>query len=235
MFKIISLLIITTLFSSAYWFYNKINTPQNDSNIRVTNLPWQITIVNSKTTHVFGLDIGTATLEQAVKILKSEYHLAWFENKDQSISLEAYFIRVNLSGLRAKIVLELDTTDIDIKYLKQNSGKPEILASHAIKYPLDDLTYAMSKRTIKSLTYIPKSSVDSDLLQQRFGSAAKVSVLNNNTEFWLYPKKGLVMTINKKGKEAFQYVPLADFERLESSIEKTVDLSNNSTSSSSNK
>jgi len=226
-FKPVTLIIVTIISLSSYWFYNKITTAQSDNSIRVTNLPWQITAPNPEVLHVFGIDIGEMTLSQAVKILKSEYQLAWFENlnkqtNEQNISLEAYFLRVSLSGLRAKVILELDTEGLDLDYLKQNSGKPEVLASHAIKHPLDDLAQAMGNRRIKSLTYVPKSNVETELLKRRFGQAEEIIAVNENTEFWLYPLKGLLLTVNKKGKEAFQYVPVADFQRLKNTIIKTL-------------
>lgn len=221
MFKPVTLLIVTIIFISGYWFYSNMTTPEGGSQIRVTNLPWQITVVDPQTLHVFDLNIGKDTLGQADKILLSEYELAWFENEDQSISLEAYFLRVNLSGLRARIVLELDTEGLDMAYLKKNSGKPEILKSHAIKYPLDDLAHVMSDKVIKSLTYVPKNSVDAEMLKRRFGQANEVVNADENTEFWLYPEKGLVIMLNHRGKEAFQYIPVADFERLRKSVIET--------------
>ncbi len=225
MFKPTTLIIVLVLFISGYWFYtfyNSMTTPQGDGTIRVKNLPWQITVVDEHTLHVFDLDVGKATLGQAVKILKSEYNLAWFENQDDSISLEAYFIRVSLSGLRAKVLLELNTDGLDIDYLKKNSGKPEIQTSRTIKYPLDDLAQELDNRVIQSLTYIPKANVDPQLLKDRFGAAEETMRVDDNTEFWLYPKKGLVISISQKGKEVLQYVPLSRFERLRKSIQDTV-------------
>jgi hypothetical protein len=218
LFKPITLFISLVVFLSGYWFYSNITTPQSDSLVRVTNLPWQITVKDPQTLHVFDLDIGKATLGQAVLVLKSEYELAWFENSDNSISLEAYFLRVSLSGLRAKIVLELDPKDLDRDFLKQNSGKPEILASRSIKYPLDDLAHVLSNRTILSLTYVPKSSVEPELIESRFGHAEKVIKSDENISHWFYPQKGLVISLNKRGKEAFQYIPTNDFKRLEKSF-----------------
>ncbi len=225
MFKPTTLIIVLVLFVSGYWFYsfyNSMATPQGDGTIRVKNLPWQITVVDEHTLHVFDLDVGKATLGQAVKVLKSEYNLAWFENQDDSISLEAYFIRVSLSGLRAKVLLELNTDGLDIDYLKKNSGKPEIQTSRTIKYPLDDLAQELDNRVIQSLTYIPKANVDPQLLKDRFGAAEETMRVDDNTEFWLYPKKGLVISISQKGKEVLQYVPLSRFERLRKSIQDTV-------------
>lgn len=230
MFKPATLIIVLILFLSGYWFYgfyNSMVTPQGDGTVRVKNLPWQITVVDEHTLHVFDLDVGKATLGQAVKVLKSEYNLAWFENQDDSISLEAYFIRVSLSGLRAKVLLELNTDGLDINYLKKNSGKPEIQTSRTIKYPLDDLAQELDNRVIHSLTYIPKANVDPQLLKDRFGAAEETLRLDDNTEFWLYPKKGLVISISQKGKEVLQYVPLSRFERLRKSIRDTVQYAKN--------
>lgn len=223
MFKPTTLLIVLVLFISGYWFYSNLTTPQHDSRVRVSNLPWQITVVNANTLRVFDMELGRATLGDAVKILKSEYELAWFDNPDQSISLEAYFLRVSMSGLRAKVVLELDTEGLTMDYLKKHSGKPEILTSRAIKYPVDDLAQPLNDRMIRSLTYVPKTSVDAELLQSRFGPAEETQKLNDKIEFWLYPSKGLVITLNQSGKEAFQYVPVADFERLRQTVKTSID------------
>lgn len=222
MLKPATLIISALLLVSGYWFYHNMVTPQGDGTIRVNNLPWQITVVDEQTLHVFDLDVGKATLGDAVKVLKSEYKLAWFENQDSTISLEAYFIRVNLSGLRAKVLLELDSDGLDLDYLKKNSGKPEIQTSRTIKYPLDDLAQEMSNRVIRSLTYIPKSNVDAELLKSKFGQPEDIMILDDNTEFWLYAKKGLVISVSKRGKEVLQYIPIANFERLKNSINATV-------------
>lgn len=221
MFKLKKLFIFLILLVLAYWLFSSFNTRLNTpepGGKRVTNLPWQIIHINDNLLRVFGLDIGQATLADADRTLLSEYELAWFQNKDQSISLEAYFIRVNLSGLRAKIILELDPAGLDIDYLFKNSGKPEKLPSYAIKYPIDDLQQALSDRKILSLTYIPKSSVDKELLLRFFGQPDKVIRLDENIEHWLYPHKGLDVMFNRKGKEMFQYTTLADFERMKQKL-----------------
>ena len=229
MFKPTTLIIVLALFFSGYWFYQQMLTPQSDGTVRVNNLPWQITVVNEHTLHVFDLDIGQATLGDAVKVLKSEYDMAWFENQDDSISLEAYFIRVNISGLRAKVLLELDVDGLDRDYLKKNSGKPEIQTSRTIKYPVDDLAQYFNSRIIRSLTYIPKSNVEAELLKRRFGQPKETLKLDENTQFWLYPEKGLVISYSEKGKEVLQYIPTADFDRLRQSVLATIEHTNKQT------
>ncbi len=218
MFKSVSLIIIVALAAFGWWFYINISTPQADSGVRVRNLPWQITVLNPHTTHVLDLDIGRSTLGDAVKVLRSEYNLAWFDNPDNSISLEAYFIRVSLSGLRAKIVLGLDPANLDIDYLKQNSGKPKVQTSRSIKYPLDDLANTLKDRVIQSLTYIPTINLDQDLILSHFGKPQKKVSIDENTQFWLYPQKGLVINWNRKAKEAFHYTVPANFETVQKGI-----------------
>ncbi|MCP3848926.1 MAG: hypothetical protein GY694_01620 [Gammaproteobacteria bacterium] len=223
MFKPITLIIVFTLFASGYWLFDKMQTPDSESSVRVTNLPWQITVIDDQTLHVLELDIGKATLADAVKTLKSEYKLAWFENQDDSISLEAYFIRVSMSGLRAKVLLELDPEGLDKDYLIKNSGKPEIQGSRTIKYPLDDLAKTLENRTIRSLTYLPVSNIEAEILLKLFKEPAERLAVDDNSEFWLYPDKGLAISFSKKGKEVFQYIPVGNFARLEQSIRKTVE------------
>jgi hypothetical protein len=46
-------------------------------------------------------------------------------------------------------------------------------------------------------------------------------VVDDNSEFWLYPQKGLVISVSKKAKEVLQYIPVANFERLKQSIMAT--------------
>ncbi len=223
MIKLISLTLLALLVAFVYWLFVNMNTPQGDGSVRVKNLPWQITIVDQDTLHVLDLDVGKSTLGQAVDSLKSEYNIAWFENQDDSISLEAYFIRVNKSGLRAKVLLELDSQNLTKEYLLKHSGKPEIQTSRTIKYSLDDLAQELESRVIESLTYIPKSNVDAEILKRQFGQPEKTLDLDGNTEFWLYPTKGLVISFSKKGKEVIQYVPLSDFERLRKSVQATIE------------
>ena len=223
MFKPATLLIVVIVFVAGYWFYSNLTTPQHDGKVKVSNLPWQITVVNDNTLRVFELELGRATLGDAVNTLKSEYKLAWFDNPDQTMSLEAYFLRVSMSGLRAKVVLELDTNGLTTDYLMQHSGKPEILTSRSIKYPLDDLAMTLNDRRILSLTYVPQTSVEAELLKSRFGVPEQTRVLNEDIEFWLYPHKGLLITFNHNGKEAFQYVPVADFERLAETVNASVE------------
>ena len=113
MFKSVSFIIVVVLVVFGWWFYSNITTLQADSGVRVNNLPWQIMVVDPQTLHVLDLDIGRSTLDDAVNSLLSEYSLAWFDNPDNSISLEAYFIRVSKSGLRAKVILQLDASSLD--------------------------------------------------------------------------------------------------------------------------
>ncbi len=218
MFKSVSLIIIVALAASGWWFYINITTPQIDSGVQVRNLPWQITVLNPQTIHVLDLDIGRSTLGDAVKVLRSEYNLAWFDNPDNSISLEAYFIRVSISGLRAKVVLGLDPVNLDIDYLKQNSGKPKVQTSRSIKYPLDDLANTLKDRVIRSLTYIPTINLEQDMIISRFGKPREKVSIDENTQFWLYPQKGLVINWNRKAKEAFHYTVPASFESVQKGI-----------------
>ncbi|MBF0264907.1 MAG: hypothetical protein HQL46_06505 [Gammaproteobacteria bacterium] len=225
MLRIVILSILSLTIFAGVWFYQKITTPQLNSQIKVHNLPWQIGIVSPDISHVLELDLGSATLGDAISVYGNEFKLAWFEHSDEqerttNITLEAYFSRVSLSGLRAKIILELEYNqqEISLEYLRKNSGEPKVLVSHAIKYPLDDLANKMRKQKIKSLTYVPIISIPVDIIESRFGAAAEKVIISDLVQFWMYPQKGLVIMFDKKGKEAFQYIPISDYQRLEKKV-----------------
>jgi len=220
-----TLLITVVIFAFSFWLYSNLTTPDSklSNKKRVTNLPWQITVLDPNTLKVIDLNVGKDTLGDADKVLKSEYTLAWFEKEDNSISVEAYFIKVSVSGIRAKVVLELDSSGLEVDYLMKNSGQPQIHESHSIQYPIEDLKQVLNNRTIKSLTFIPLINVPEDILKSYFGDADEIKQADQETQFWLYPAKGLLIIYSTKAKEVFQYAPVADFHRIQSTVMKTIE------------
>ena len=186
---------------------------------RASDLPWQITYT-ADSLQVFGITIGQTTLDEATRALKSELELAWFHNPDNSYNLEAFYRRVTLSGLQAKVVLELDKGNYSKEYFGENSGKPELLQSKSIKYPLADLVETLSQQKVLSIAYIPKISLDEALIKSRFGEPREVINVTENRQHWLYPEKGLDIAVNKDGKEVLQYIDPNNFSRLLKKIEE---------------
>jgi|GEM_PF-195131 len=216
MHKSIYVLIVVVLIAIWTMFSGSSNQPQEQR--RAKDLPWQITY-DRNSSQVFGISLGQSTLEEAAQALKTEYQLAWFDNYDETFSLEAFFERVALSGLQAKVVLEIDKGNYTKEYFKAHSGKPELLQSKAIKFPLADLVSQLSQQKVLSIAYIPKVSLDEELLKSRFGIPEKVIKITNTREHWLYPEKGLDITVNQEGKEVLQYISPQSFSRLLKKIE----------------
>jgi len=214
--KLIYLIIAVVLIAILVLF---LQSPQQIREpLRVTNLPWQITYDRSSS-QVFGISLEKSTLAEAARALETEFQLAWFDNHDDSYSLEAFFERVTLAGLQAKVVLELDKGTYSKDYFMQNSGKAEILQSKAVKYPLADLVEELSQQTVLSIAYIPKVSLDEELIKSRFGVADKVIKITSKREHWLYPEKGLDIAVNHDAKEVLQYVSPKNYSRLVKKIE----------------
>lgn len=207
-----SIIVILLLLFAAWLIAPEMSDDPNQRK-RATDLPWQITY-DRTSSQVFGITLGQSTLAEAATALKTEYELAWFDNPNDSFDIEAYFARVTLSGLEAKVVLEIDKGNFDKEFLKKNSGKPEVSQSKAIKYPIADLKTTFSTQKVLSIAYVPKVSLDEDLLKARFGEPEKVIKITAERDHWLYSEKGLDIVVNRDGKEVIQYIAPSHFERL---------------------
>jgi hypothetical protein len=77
----------------------------------------------------------------------------------------------------------------------------------------EDLTLADSA-PIGSITLIPTASLDEETALARFGQPGERIRASEQVEHLLYPEKGLVLTLDSKGKEILQYIAPRHFARL---------------------
>lgn len=185
-------------------------------------LPWQIvTSEDGQQSTVFGITLNKTNARDALQKLEAFPETAIFQHEDGRTNLEAFISSVTLSGLSAKIILEYNADKKTLaRYIEQSIDKKGT-PSGAFKYELSepDALEAM-QATIISINYIPYAQFDDEIIQQRFGIAEEILEVDETTSVYLYPKLGLSITYNKKGKEILQYVAPADFERLRKLLKK---------------
>ena len=75
---------------------------------REPRLPWQIETLPDGSARVFGLTLGESSLTDARQVLGADGALTLFRSPEGDISLEAYFERLFISGLKANLVLNLE-------------------------------------------------------------------------------------------------------------------------------
>ena len=177
-----------------------------------TDLPWQIKQDEHQRSTVFGVTLGETTLKSIQEQWHARPSIALFANRSDDLSLEAYFERITLGPFQVKVVARLQAEESWLKSIQQKAPRPRPGPSGDYRYVLSEANLQIAESLkISELTYIPGYKVEKEVLRQRFGEPDEIKVENENTTFWFYPNKGLLVTINQPGKDMFHYTNPADF------------------------
>ena len=185
-------------------------------------LPWQIEQLEGST-RVFGLTLGNSTLSDAESLFLGDSEISLFQSQQGVHTLEAYFDKIELGGLTAKMILILDIPADELSMMFQRGVRISKVGSGSNKVSIatEDLHQAR-KASIASITYLPAVNLDAKQLESRFGMPEKrVMEPDSTAEHWLYPALGLDVTLNKEEKEILQYVNPADFLQISQPLEAT--------------
>ena len=178
-------------------------------------LPWVITVDDSGATSVFGLTLGKSVLADARHNFQTVGEINLFASSDQRYSVEAYFDRIYLSGLRGDFILTLDLDQISAAGIFERGLRISQLGSGAKKVKIAPSDFDLVEQSkITSITYIPGADLDAKLIHERFGEPSEQIKEASGIVHWLYPDKGLDIALNPKDKEVFQYTSLEDFKRI---------------------
>jgi len=178
-------------------------------------LPWDITIDANGNTKVFNLTLNQNTLSDAQKEFKKEPKISLFASSQEAYTVEAYFERLYISGIRADLILTLNIDQPSAAEMFERGLRLSQLGSGEKKITLDqaDFSSAMGA-TISHITYLPAANLDAELIQGRFGKPDERHTEESGITHWLYPQKGLDIALNPEGKEVLQYTSPAHFEQL---------------------
>lgn len=179
-------------------------------------LPWDIRIAADDSLEVLGLRLGESSLQAARQLFEEEGKVSLFRVGDRGFAVEAFFQQVNLSGLRADIVLALEVPPETLEAFFQRGLRISKAESGASKVTLapEDLA-SVAEVPIKQITYLPAAKLDRDLIALRFGEPSeRVPEADSPFTHWLYPGRGLDIAFNAQGQAVMQYVPLRDFPKL---------------------
>jgi hypothetical protein len=181
----------------------------------VEGLPWQIEALADGGSRVFGLTLAQSTLGDARRRFGIEVEIAVIAAPGEPGSLEAYYSNVTTGLLMGKMILAADLDRETVARLRQRAAKTEYMTSMTKKFILhrDDLALAW-RAPIAGITFIPVASLDEATVLRRFGVPAERIRVDEQTEHFLYPEKGLDLILDSKGKEVLQYVAPRQFARL---------------------
>lgn len=183
-------------------------------------LPWQIEVQADGSTQVFGLHIGVSRLSDVTMILGNDYELAIISATsvvagDDPGNLEMYYGHYRAGLLSGKLILQVNSSALNIQRWRDNAIKSDYMASGlAKKHNLSDEDLPdILNEVVTGITFIPAVNLDEEVILERFGTPAQVIHAEDVTHY-LYPQLGLDIALHVKSKEVLQYVVPARFAQL---------------------
>ncbi len=191
---------------------------------RDVRLPWQIHLTADGGSRVLGVELGRTTLGEAELAFNEPAEVSLFVHESGQRVVEAYFDRVDISGIRAKIVVVMDVTGSQLAGMYERGVRVANMGGGRRKVTLaDEDLMQLKQMPVASMTYIPRANLDEALVEKRFGvPAERIAEPEGKTVHWLYPEKGLDIALNPEEKEVLQYVRPESFERIRAPLKKTV-------------
>lgn len=186
--------------------------------------PWQIERLADGSTRVFGLSPGSSSFHDALERFGPQVEVALFQSPRGELTAEAYFPSVRPAGIAGRLILTIDLDPAMLGMLRDRSPRQELLGTGNIRYTLhgDDVPRIQAAR-IRGMTFVPAIQLDESLVESRFGPAPERFSSAENTVHWLYPERGLDVTINRQAKEALQYVHPDDFAWIRAGLARERD------------
>lgn len=206
-----ALLILAIAIIAPVFFVQQEETPRD--------LPWQIERVDG-TIEVFGLTLERTSVGEAERRLGEPATVSLFRTPQDEFGIEAYFDRVNLSGLDATLVATVDFSREALQGMYERGLRVSTLGSGTRKVTLapEDLNRVMAS-PISTLTYLPKINLSEMQVRKRFGEPARqIEDPETDAVHWLYPELGVDVALHPEEKEVLQYVPPSRFETVEAPL-----------------
>lgn len=179
-------------------------------------LPWDVKVFADGSSQVFGIHLGNSTIAQAEQYLREPAIITLFYQEGEVPVVEAYFEKLTLKGIHAKLVVAVQVSDEEAQGFFERGIRISKLGSGKRKVELGDADMARVKGLpIQSVTYIPSINLDEQQITAKFG-APKQSIQENKpaVTHMLYPDRGLDVVFSEDSKELFQYVKPAAFATL---------------------
>ncbi len=171
-------------------------------------MPWEVIIMPDGNSKVFGIHIGTTSYRQAQEKFRVYGKTALFVEEGSPSTVEAFFNSINLGGLSAKLVLNLDVTDFHIDEMMSRALDARLQPSGAHRYELSNEDNAtLINAPVTAITYIPTVRLDSEMVRYRFGEANSIEQDNEHpeTEIWFYGDLKLSIRMTPGEKTILEY------------------------------
>lgn len=174
--------------------------------------PWQIERVDDDATRVFGLTLGRSALADALP-RDDALQVALVGRGDEVGALEALVDPFAAGFVSGRLIVAADAELALRRAWRERSPQRDAGGDGAWRHRLApaDLGEAL-RAPVAGLTFIPSAQLDAATLRRRFGEPDKIVRTGERLEHWLYPARGLAITLDAEGREVLQYVAPTQFE-----------------------
>jgi len=199
------LILLAIVFSS--WWYLTSTTVRTE---RLSDLPWQVAQHDDGSTSVFGLHLGEAVFRDAVAKFGPPKSVAVFATQSGPQTLEAYFGRITLGRMDARVIVNLDADLSLMEDLARNAQDREPQPTGSTRMTLPATSWEnLATRLVAGITYIPQyGGLDEEFMRARFGEPASTASPGEGQIQLNYPDRGLTILVDDGGKEMFEYSPI---------------------------
>lgn len=192
---------------------------QGERTRKVTDLPWDIEVHADGSSSVFGVHLGRTSLRALAERLHALPEVGLFVGPGARRSLEAYFGRVQLGVLEARLVARLGASPAQLEAWAREPASDKPMPSGARKLELIEANLAQAMELpVVGLTYVPTAQYDPELVRQRFGAPQERIELSAARGYWLYPDRGLAILMDTEGREVLEYTTPDRFQTLRARI-----------------
>ena len=185
----------------------------------VSDLPWQIEVFPDGGSQVFSVHLGRTTLDEMSRHLDKAPEMALFVGANGPTDLEAWYGKTRVGVFDAKVVAHVAASEQQLIAFELNAGDPDPMPSGSWRRDIGERDYAeVIMLPVDRITYIPSVHYEIDIAEKRFGKPAQIISVDELSDYWMYPEKGLVLMMNQEGKEVLQYVRPDQFDMLRQGI-----------------
>ena len=178
--------------------------------------PWEISMQADGEIKVFDIHLGSDTYADAQQRWREAGEAALFAEDGEVITAEVFFDRINLSGLSAKIVANLQVDDATLNDIAANASSSKLQPSGARRLePAFEDKARLRDAPIMAITYIANYRPDDVMLRSRFGEPADITgdPEDPQAEIWQYPESHLSIRLHPDDKPVFVYQARRAFSR----------------------
>ena len=129
---------------------------------------------------------------------------------------DAYFDTVDISGLKAKIVMSMLLSEEQRKAMYARGARISNMGGGNRRVSLSEADQRTVLETpIAAITYLPRIKLQEEMILKNFGKPEqRIKEKDKPTVHWLYPERGLDIVQSEKGKDLLQYVMPKRFDSL---------------------